>query len=143
MELTLNLVWVGVAIAAIFALIVALSSAGASLRRPETYARKAIAMACALVILFFVISMTDDLHNQQVLVEERKGSRITAGLQAALNPASPKPLPPGLLLFFPSRCFSLTAPAAARKGIETSKLFLSAEIAHTNSCGRAPPLFVP
>ncbi|PYT77274.1 MAG: hypothetical protein DMG40_24110 [Acidobacteria bacterium] len=139
MELTLNLVWVGVAIAAILALFATLSSAGASLRRPASYARKVIAMGCALVILFFVISMTDDLHNQQVLVEEKKGSRIVAGMQPTLNPLSPKPLPTALLLFFPSRPFSLTA-LPVRRAMETWRLSLTAEIDHENLCGRAPPL---
>jgi hypothetical protein len=37
----------------------------------------------ALVILFFVISMTDDLHNQQVLVEDRKSVGIAAAMAMA------------------------------------------------------------
>ena len=91
MELTLNLVWVCLAIGAILAQIVMLSSSGASLRRPESYLRKLVAMGCALVILFFVISMTDDLHNQQVLVEDRKSSRNAAIGSYTISPVFPTP----------------------------------------------------
>jgi hypothetical protein len=140
MELTLNLVWVGVAIAAILAQIFTLSGSGACLRRPASYVRKLMAMGCALVILFFVISMTDDLHHQQVLVEDRKSARIAATATAA-NPASLKPLPTHLLLFFRPLALSSSAPAV-RRGIENTKFLPVAEVAHENLCGRAPPPFL-
>jgi len=136
MELALNLVWVGVAIAAILAQILTLSGSAASLRRPASYVRKLMAMGCSLVILFFVISMTDDLHNQQVLVEDRKSARIAAATTA--NPASCRPLPTHLLLFSPPLALSSSAPAA-RRGIENTKFLPIAEVAHENLCGRAPP----
>ena len=139
MELTLNLVWVCVAIAAILAQIITLSSSGASFGRPASYLRKLIAMACALVILFFVISMTDDLHDQQVLVEDRKNSRNAAVTASAANPASLRPVPTCLLLFFPPPTVSLTAPAR-RRGIESAEFLPFADVAHKNPCGRAPPL---
>jgi hypothetical protein len=139
MELTLNLVWVCVAIAAILAQIVTLSGSGASLRRPASYVRKLIAMGCALVILFFVISMTDDLHNQQVLVEDRKSSRNAAVTAAATNPASLRPVPTPFLLFSRPLALSSSAPAV-RRGIENTKFLPIADVAHENLCGRAPPL---
>lgn len=138
MELTLNLVWVCVAIAAILAQIVTLSASGASLRRPASYVRKLIAMGCALVILFFVISMTDDLHNEQVLVEDRKSSRNAAVTATAANPASPKPVPTHFLLFCPPLTLSTTAPAV-RRGIESTEFLPLSDIADENLCGRAPP----
>lgn len=138
MELTLNLVWVCVAIAAILAQIVTLSASGASLRRPASYVRKLIAMGCALVILFFVISMTDDLHNEQVLVEDRKNSRNAAVTATAANPASPRPVPTHFLLFCPPLTLSTTAPAV-RRGIESTEFLPLSDIADENLCGRAPP----
>src|SRR5215471_8358387 len=138
MELTLNLVWVCVAVAAVVSLITTLLRSGAQLQRPASYGRKVVAMGCALVILFFVISMTDDLHNQQVLVEDRKSARIAAATAAAANPASPKPLPTHLLLFSRPLTRSSSAPAI-RRGIENTKFLPIAEVAHENLCGRAPP----
>lgn len=137
MELTLNLVWVCVAIAAILAQIVTLSGSGASLRRPASYVRKLIAMGCALVILFFVISMTDDLHNQQVLVEDRKSSR-NAVTATAPNTASLRPVPTHFLLFFSPPTLSTTAPAV-RRGIENTEFLPIVDVADENLCGRAPP----
>ena len=138
MELTLNLVWLCVAIAAILAQIVTLSASGASLRRPASYVRKLIAMGCALVILFFVISMTDDLHNQQVLVEDRKSSRNAAVAATAANPPSLRPVLAPFLLFFPSLNVA-TTPPAVKRGIENTEFPLIAQVADENRCGRAPP----
>jgi len=138
MELTLNLVWVCVAIAAILGQILTLSGGGACLRHPASYVRKLMAMGCALVILFFVISMTDDLHNQQVLVEDKKSARIAAATATAANPASLKPLPTHLLRFSRPLMVSCSAPAV-RRGIENTKFLPIAEVAHENLCGRAPP----
>jgi threonine/homoserine/homoserine lactone efflux protein len=138
MELTLNLVWVCVAVAAILAQIVTLSASGASLRRPRSYVRKMIAMGCALVILFFVISMTDDLHNQQVLVEERKSSRNAAVTATATNPGSLRPVPTHFLLFF-SPLTPSTAAAAARRRVENTEFLPTSDVADENLCGRAPP----
>src|SRR5260370_7513831 len=76
MELALNLVWVCVAIVGIGLLCRSLSHAAACPDRPASHWRKIVAMTCALIILFFVISMTDDLHNQEILVEPTNSSRI-------------------------------------------------------------------
>ena len=138
MELTLNLVWVCVAVAAILAQIATLCGSGASLGRPASYVRKLIAMGCALVILFFVISMTDDLHNQQVLVEDRKSSRNAAVMATTANLATLRTVPTQLLLFFPPPMVSATAPGL-RRGIATMEFLPIAEIARGNLCSRAPP----
>ena len=138
MELTLNLVWVCVAVAAILAQIATLSGNGASLRRPASIARKGIAMGCALVILFFVISMTDDLHNQQVLVEDRKSSRIAVVTATPANPASLRHVPIHVLTFSPPLTASSTS-TGVRRGIENAEFLPLAEVAHENLCGRAPP----
>ena len=139
MELTLNLIWVCVAIAAILSLISTLMSSGAQLRRPASYSRKVIAMGCALVILFFVISMTDDLNNQQVLVEERKGSRIAAVMGAAAPSASARAISTDFLLFFPpEEVLSLTLCVMGRVLSPSESLFVAVVEGET-LYGRAPP----
>lgn len=141
MELTLNLVWVCVAIVGILAQVVMLSRAEASSEGAASPWRKIVAMGCALVILFFVISMTDDLHGQEVLVEERRFSRITmtapTGVPGPAAYAGPVSL--HFLLFFPPAGFS--APSLAvnwlLKPSESSSL---PAIEREALCSRAPPL---
>src|SRR6267378_5709408 len=99
MELALNLLWVCVAIAGIGLLCRSLSRATACPERRPSNWRKIVAMSCALVILFFVISMTDDLHDQEILVEESKSSRILSGMDAS-SPAVPGPVVPLVFLLF-------------------------------------------
>jgi len=139
MELALNLVWVCVAIAGVLALAFTLSRAETRARQSADYGRKIIAMGCALVILFFVISMTDDLHDQEVLIEERKISRITAGTEIASHPESARSVPVDLLLFFPPVVFSLNAPSASR-WIDASEFLFEATNGRNHDSGRAPPI---
>lgn len=137
MELTLNLVWVCVAIAGILAQAVVLSRAKAS--SDASSRQKIVAMGCALVILFFVISMTDDLHNQQVLVEERKGSRIAAGMGAAVPSASPRAISTDLFPFFPPKVPSFTLCAIGCVLSPCESLFV-ATVEGETLYGRAPPV---
>lgn len=138
MELTLNLVWVCVAIAGILAQAVVLSRATASSDGHASTRQKIVAMGCALVILFFVISMTDDLHNQQVLVEERKGSRIAAVMGAAVPCASACAISTGLFLFFPPKAPSFTLGAMGSV-LSTCESLLVAAVEGESLCSRAPP----
>ena len=139
MELTLNLVWVCVAIAGILAQAIVLSRTTTSPERPVTPLQKIVAMCCALVILFFVISMTDDLHNQQVLVEERKGSRIVAAMGAPAPPASARAFSTDFLLFLPPAAFSLSLFAASWL-LQPFESRFPATVEQQTVCGRAPPL---
>lgn len=138
MELTLNLVWVCVAIAGILAQMVVLSRTAASAEAPVRRLRKIIAMGCTLVILFFVISMTDDLHGQEVLVEERKGSRIAAFAETAVRPALARPIPIDFLLFSPPSAFSANL-LAVRRAIEVPQVAPVAAVGCDDLCSRAPP----
>ena len=98
-------------------------------------------MGCALVILFFVISMTDDLHNQQVLVEERKGSRIAAVMGAAAHSECTRSIPVNFLLFFPPEALSPALPAMRRLLKPCESLFVGV-IEGESLCGRAPPVYL-
>lgn len=138
MELTLNLVWVCVAIAGILAQAVVLSRARATSDGHASTRQKIVAMGCALVILFFVISMTDDLHNQQVLVEERKGSRIAAVMGAVVPTAFPRAISTDLFLFFPPKVPSFTFGAVGNVLTPCESLFV-AVVEGESLCSRAPP----
>jgi hypothetical protein len=141
MELTLNLVWVGVAIVGVLSLVVARSRPAGPHSPPANQVSKVIAMGCTLVILFFVISMTDDLHDQQVLVEERKTFRVTIGTEAPPHLSSAKFAPPALLFFLPPGAFSL-APAAVRRLAKSSEFLFAASIERGIFCCRAPPILL-
>jgi hypothetical protein len=138
MELTLNLVWVGVAIAGIVLQWITLSRAAASSDRPTKTRQKIIAMGCALVILFFVISMTDDLHDQAVVFEEKKPARILSGMGDPAVSSSAQVVPFVFLLFFCQACLGLALPAV-RRFVEPSKILFAAAIACDWTDGRAPP----
>jgi len=138
MELTLNLVWVFVAIAGILAQIVMLSRAATVADRQASNWRKIVAMVCALVILFFVISMTDDLHDQALLLEERKLSQVAAEARTRAHSASARLTPADFLLFH----LPLLLPPrpAARRLVEPAEFLFAAAVECESRSGRAPPL---
>jgi hypothetical protein len=140
MELTLNLVWVCVAIAGILVQIVMLSRYAAASGRPANSWPKIMAMGCALVILFFVISMTDDLHDQALLLEDSKLSRITSGTGTSEHCASDRSTGLHLLQFFPVVPFSLPGLPAGSRLIGPLKLRFAATIECEKLRGRAPPV---
>jgi hypothetical protein len=78
MELALNLVWLVLALFGIALLGSELSRCRENGARKPSNQQKIIAMGCALIILFFVVSMTDDLHDQEVVVEESRMLRVAA-----------------------------------------------------------------
>jgi hypothetical protein len=138
MELTLNLVWLCVAIVGLKLLWGSLSLADAHSGQSPSHWRKIVAMSCALVILFFVISMTDDLHDQEVFVEESKSSRILSRMDAS-SPAVPGPVVPLVFLLFSALACVVPVLPAARRLIEPSEVLFMAAIDNDRLCGRAPP----
>ena len=139
MELTLNLVWVSVAIAGILAQIVMQSRAATVADRQASNWRKIIAMVCALVILFFVISMTDDLHDQALLLEERKLSQVAADeARTRAHSASTRLTPADFLLFHLP--LPLPPRPAARRLVEPAEFLFAAAAECESRSGRAPPL---
>jgi hypothetical protein len=78
MELALNLIWLVLAVFGIALLGSELSLCQENGSRKPSNQQKIIAMGCALIILFFVVSMTDDLHDQEVVVEESRMLRVAA-----------------------------------------------------------------
>jgi hypothetical protein len=138
MELTLNLVWLCVAIVGIVVQVLVLSRAAASADQPPSHWRKTIAMGCTLVILFFVISMTDDLHQQEIVLEDSKSSRIVSGTVASSHGSLDRVVPVVFLLSFASAGLIAVLPAARRLA-EPPELLFTAEIVCDQLSGRAPP----
>ena len=141
MELALNLVWVCVAIAGILAQVAVLSRAPASLEG-HSARQKIVAMCCALVILFFVISMTDDLHDQAILFEEKKPSRVQSEV-ANHAPSLIAQAVPFVFLVLVSLA-SLTAALPAITGLlDVQQVLIAVSILREQIDGRAPPLSRP
>ena len=138
MELTLNLVWVFVAIVGILVQIVTLRKTARSSKDTASPARKVVAMGCALVILFFVISMTDDLHDQVLVWEESKHSRTSASAKASASPAFDRALSPTSPIFILPMLLPPPAPAWSRLVASGNFQFLPT-VVHESFGGRAPP----
>jgi hypothetical protein len=76
MELSLNLAWLLLATTSGAVLGWRVFRAKASSRPFSSKWHFVVALGLSLVILFFVISMTDDLHEQQSIAEESGSSRV-------------------------------------------------------------------
>lgn len=91
MELGLNLLWLALAVFS-FALIRLGGDKGRQSRRHSL--RRALSLTCALVIFFPIISVTDDLHAAQVVMEDSNPSKRPGrsasplGSSPHFNPAS-------------------------------------------------------
>jgi len=87
MELSLNLLWLLLAIAS-FAFF--LRSGDRQSLACSHSLRRILALACALVIFFPIISLTDDLHAAQVVMEDsnpvKRMSKSSGAPGAASNP---------------------------------------------------------
>lgn len=87
MELLLNLIWIALAAGAFVAFLRARrgSSAGIS------FGRSLLALACICLLLFPIISASDDLHPTQALLEDamKRVQRATPVPAPALHAAAP------------------------------------------------------
>ncbi len=75
MELLLNLFWLLVALASFCVWRVRWSRAGSGRGERGASLRSAISLGCALLVLFPVISLTDDLHAVPAIAEETRSPR--------------------------------------------------------------------
>jgi len=140
MELALNLTWLGLALAGFALLGSNLSHAVEHSARRTSNRQKIIAMSCALIILFFVVSMTDDLRDQEVAVEESRllraasaaGSPSLASAHSVVTPAFL------MLLAFARSSIAFTLPSS-RRLLEFLEVSSPAAISRSSLCGRAPP----
>jgi hypothetical protein len=95
-------------------------------------------MGCALIILFFVISMTDDLHDQEIAFEENKSSRIVPASGISALSAPGHALSAVFLVFSVLANFAPALPSA-RRPVDRPKVISAAEIVCDRLYGRAPP----
>jgi hypothetical protein len=138
MELALNLVWLCLALSGFALLGANLSRASELSSREPSDRQKIIAMTCTVVILFFVISMTDDLHDLQMAVEESRSLRITTEPGSPSRVTAHPVVAPAFLLFItPARLsFDLSA---VRMLLEPLEVSFTAVISQKSLRGRAPP----
>ncbi len=138
MELALNLVWVCVAIVGIGLLCRSLSRPATCPDRPASNWRKIVAMSCALIILFFVISMTDDLHDQEIVVEDNKSSRIVSATGISALSVHGHAISAVFLVFSPLTSFTPSLPSV-RRSVDRPRVISATEILCDRLYGRAPP----
>ncbi|MGB8886872.1 MAG: hypothetical protein WCC87_09115 [Candidatus Korobacteraceae bacterium] len=136
MELLLNLVWFALGMAGF---LIFIRSSPRSNRQSVSYRRSLLALACVLLLLFPVVSASDDLHPTQTLMEEAS-RRISphASVLRLSHDRSTTPLVPPLLSLVVSLLLALTMWQPWQP-VETKTRSLSGY--RLCSRGRAPPAF--
>jgi hypothetical protein len=142
MELTLNLIWLCLALAGFALLGSNLSQTAERADRQSSKRQKIMAMTCALIILFFVVSMTDDLHDQEIFVEESKFLKVMSGTGSPAMAATHSAAAHALFLYFgfTRSSFTFSLPTV-RRLLEPLELSFTTAIFSESLCGRAPPAF--
>jgi hypothetical protein len=135
MELLLNLIWISLAPVAFLWFLPGRRVSGQLARVP--YHKPLLALCCVLVLLFPVVSASDDLHPTQVILEEAS-KRVQLAV-APLHLLSTSP-PPSMLPSMLALCL-MFALAILRpwRFLASVKLVLDGVI--VTFAGRAPPLF--
>ena len=133
MELLLNLIWVSLALLALVGFSRGRSVSGQLARIP--YRKSLIAVGCVMVLLFPIISASDDLHPTQAVVEEasKRVQRAVAPLHG--SPGSP---PASTLAVVLALCL-VFALATLWPWRPLASVEFAFEGAIVPSAGRAPP----
>src|ERR1035437_10584563 len=99
MELLLNLIWISLTVVALLGFLRSRRPSGHLTRIP--YRKSLLALACGAVLLFPVVSASDDLHPTQAVLEEasKRVKRAVAVLHE-LQPSSPPSMLPARLAFY-------------------------------------------
>jgi hypothetical protein len=138
MELFLNLVWLTLAFAAL--LLWRARWAAESRRARIAPWRQWTAFGSAALLLFFAISLSDDLRVDGTLLDESSTGRRHS-LHAELNPLSPATAPPhaaGPQPTLPSTALQIAAPESQRADIAAPSRPRVTACAHS-AAGRSPP----
>jgi hypothetical protein len=140
MELALNLIWLLLALAAIA--LWRLRWTNQPRARRQAPWREWTSVACALVLLFFVVSLTDDLHANVLALEDSSISRRQVN---CLSPAHHQPQPK----HFPTTPGVAILPAALIGADFAAGLVFAATSTPQQLCqrqethsGRAPPVAI-
>jgi hypothetical protein len=135
MELLLNLIWLALGMGS---LLIFLRCRPRSSLASLPYRQSLLALACALLLLFPVVSASDDLHPAQALLEDatKRVQQLTSPLQASHGgPANAiLPLLPALSALFAFSVWQPWRPVEAKTHALTGYRLFPA--------GRAPPFFV-
>jgi len=133
MELLLNLIWLMLAVSALFAFLRGQRAPARMAQVP--YRRSLIALACVALLLFPVVSASDDLHPTQAVMEEAsKRAQLAAAPLHLLRTSPPLPMLPAMLALCLMSSLVILQPLRP--------LVLKARVldcATTSSVGRAPP----
>jgi hypothetical protein len=135
MELLLNLIWVTVALTAYFAFLRNRHASAWAARVP--YLKALLALACMSVLLFPVVSASDDLHPTQAVLEDasKRLHQIVAPMQNAHSSSSTGALPALLAMCLLSALVRLRLwqPSVREARVVTRE--------RTPRDGRSPPSF--
>jgi hypothetical protein len=136
MELFLNILWSVIAVAGLC--VWRLSWAGQPRQGEHASWRQWTAFVCALVLLFFMVSLTDDLHSELVVFEECSAGRRHAACQACPQHVTQKPDTAKIfhpILALPSFAYALAQTGLVIPERQSAQNFFQAR----RSFGRAPP----
>lgn len=138
MELLLNIIWVLIA-AGVFGI----WRAHWVHQRPRTRRNSLhewTAVGMALVLLFFAVSMTDDLHCQVILSEESSAGRRNVSCSAGTHPLGQSGTLPHT--YFPAfiRHVSYFAPVLGVAKLEPLVARFTSDPQNERLSGRAPPV---
>jgi len=137
-ELALNILWLSIAVTATATWRLSWARERVSSSRDKV--REFTAFACVLVLLFFAVSLTDDLHQNVLLFDESSGVRRHGGNMLRANQHGDDKAPHGLAFAtLPSRPLHFAAPdfvVALFLDLESTKILTFA----AEPVGRAPPL---
>src|SRR2546426_5264662 len=85
MELLLNVFWFLLALLGIGLWWARRSRASQNRVEPRQLLREAVSLGCVLILLFFAISLTDDLHAVPAIAEESRSSAMADRKSTRLN----------------------------------------------------------
>jgi len=137
MELLLNILWLMLALPAIW--VWRRDSDFARHHRSFAGSRCFLILACVLLLLFPVISATDDLHAMRSEIEESNPSKRAVRQSAADKSASVALHSVGPLALLTSAAELIFAPQVGAQPTATS-LFMPAPVFFSASGSRAPPV---
>jgi hypothetical protein len=138
MEFALNLAWLLLATTSAAILGTRVFRADGSKRPGISKWRFVVALGLCLVILFFIISMTDDLNEQQAIAEESGSSRVLLKAMSAAShykhstepDSSQAPLADTLRHSVTNSCFGSVEELRVSESSDSQRIPLT---------GRAPP----
>ena len=129
MELLLNLVWVSLALAAF------LGFARGRTTTHVPYRKSLIALGCALLLLFPIVSASDDLHPTQAVMEDAsKRVQLAVAPLHLLRTSTLPPMVPAMLMLVLMCALVILLPW---RQLAAAKVALDGVL--VASAGRAPP----